>query len=811
MPPDPHDRSRTHPVLLALFFLSGACGLVYQVVWLRKLSLVFGTTTFAVSAVISSFMAGLGLGSYLSGRFLAHRGRALRLFGAMEIGVGLYALVLPALLSVVERSFTHAAGGLGLSTYGESVMKLGLSFLVLLLPTCLMGATLPLLAEHTVERFGHLGSRIGRLYALNTLGAAVGCFAAGFAAIPVLGVMGTTWAAATLNFTVGAVALLLGRDPRPAPAAAAAAAEPAEALPALYPPETLRWAIVAFAVSGFAGLGFEVVWTRLITLVFTGTTYAFTTMLSVYLVGIAAGSLAFGRVADRSRDPLRLFGLVETGIGVCVLATAQLFPRAESWVARLVPALGGGWLGEAAAKFLVGAALLILPTFLFGTTFPVASRVAARSLAGLGATIGRLYAANVAGGIAGALAAGFVLVPAIGGDHTLRVLCAALLVLGLVLVAVSPLATARGKASAAVLAAAGLALAVATRGSDVSQSIHRQWLQPGERVGFYREGVEGTVIVMETPAAKRILVNGSQATNTGRVGMSINRLQGVLPFLFERLPGRVLAICFGSGMTFGTASEFPSARVDGVEISPQIIQAAPRFQRENFDVLHNPRFHLHLDDGRNFMLKSRDRFDAITMEPMHPAKTGVVNFYTSDFYALSRAHLEPGGVLSQWVPLYNLSPHDVKMLYRSFADSFPHVMVFLYGYDTFLIGSDRPLDLSAARYVGRMPSQRLRQDLVALSLDNPAHMLATFLMGRDAVVRFAGTAPAVSDDRPLVEYTGPKSLNTDTIGANLKALIPFAEPATRYLGTEPGAGDFRLREELESLFADRDRLIREQS
>src|SRR5438445_6173882 len=211
------ERSRTYPVLLALFFLSGACGLVYQVVWLRKLSLVFGTTTFAVSAVISSFMAGLGLGSYLSGRFLAHRGRALRLFGTMELGVGLYALALPGLLSVAERSFTRAVSGLGLSMYGESLLKLGLAFLVLLVPTSLMGATLPLLAEHTVQRFGHLGTRVGRLYALNTLGAAAGCFAAGFAAIPLLGVMGTTWAAAALNFTVGAAAILLGRDVAKAP------------------------------------------------------------------------------------------------------------------------------------------------------------------------------------------------------------------------------------------------------------------------------------------------------------------------------------------------------------------------------------------------------------------------------------------------------------------------------------------------------------------------------------------------------------------------------------------------------------------
>jgi spermidine synthase len=733
------DRSRTYPLLLALFFLSGACGLVYQVVWLRKLSLVFGTTTFAVSAVISSFMAGLGLGSYLSGRHLAHRGRALRLFGAMEVGVGLYALFLPWLLASVERSFTRAVAGLGLTVYGESLLKLGLSFAVLLLPTSLMGATLPLLAQHTVERFGHLGTRVGRLYALNTFGAAVGCFVAGFAAIPALGVTGTTCATAALNFTVGALAIALGGgDTR----AAAAEGRPEDAgPPALYPSAALRWAIVAFAVSGFAGLGLEVAWTRLITLIFTGTTYAFTTMLAVYLVGIAAGSLAFGRIADRSADPLRLFGMLEIAIGVSVLAVAPLFPLGPRWVARLIDALGGGWVAEAWAKFAVGAVLLILPTFLFGTTFPVVSRVAARSLAGLGATIGRLYAANVAGGIAGGVAAGFLLVPVLGTDLTLRVLCGALLALGLLLVVASPLATARAKAVAAAGAALGAGLAVITGFSDTSQAIHRQWLQPGERVSFYREGAEATVWVAESPTAKRILVNGSQATGTQLAAISINRLQGVLPFLFERLPRRVLAICFGSGTTFGTVSEFPSVRVDGVEIAPQVIQAAGRFRRENYDVLRNPRFRLHLDDGRNFLLKSRDRYDVITMEPMHPAKTGVVNFYTRDFYALCRAHLEPGGVLSQWVPLYNLQPSDVRMLYRSFTESFPHAVVFLYGYDTFMVGSDRPLDLSAARFLGRMPSERLRQDLAALALDTPAHMLSTVLMGRDAMARFADGAP----------------------------------------------------------------------
>lgn len=791
------------PILL-LFFLSGACGLVYEVVWVRMLTRVFGTTTFAVSALLASFMGGLCLGSWLSGRLLARRGRALILFGLCELGVGAYALTLPWLMPVAERSFLGAAGDAGLGPLGERMLKLLLSAVLLVPPATLMGATLPLLAQHTVERFTHLASRTGLLYAVNTFGAVVGCALAGFVAIPSLGIRGTTRAAAAVNFAVGLTAVIAAGLERKQVGSSAFLGEEVPAGSVLYPARAVRWATAAFAVSGLAALGLEIVWTRLVAVVFTGYTYSFTVVLTVFLLGIGAGSLAVGPVADRSRDPLRLLGLIQIGIGLSALALAPLFSRAQGWARALAPDLGGGWGGETAAKVAVSAALLLPPTVLFGAGFPVATRVAARNVRGLGAVIGALYAANVAGGIGGSFLTGYALIPIFGSHQSLRILCGLVLLLGVGLVLVSPASPERRRTAAALLGAAGAVIGLLAWPADVSREIHKSWLVRNEILAFYEEGVEATVMVGESPGpagtvAKRILVTGSSASNSTHYGLSVNRIQGSIPFLFERAPRKVLAICFGTGITFGTLAEFQPDRVDGVEISREVLEAAGLFAEFNYDATRNPRLHLHVDDGRNFLLKSRERYDAITMEPMPPALAGVVDFYTRDFYGLCRAHLEPGGVLSQWVPLYFLGPGDVRMLYRTFAEAFPHALVFGYKFDTFLVGSDRPLDLSGRRFVERLLSARLEHDLAALGLSRPEQMLRTFLMGREAMLRFASGSPVVTDDLPYIEFTAPRSAGLDHALENLVSLVALAEPASLYL--KPGEPEAdRLRAALDEAF-----------
>jgi spermidine synthase len=651
---------------------------------------------------------------------------------------------------------------------------------------------LPLLVKQTAHELGYLGRKTGGLYALNTLGAAFGCFAAGFVAIPALGLSATTLLAASINGSVGIAAIgldaLLDRpgaptEPDKSPAGTGASAP-------------LALVFIAFAASGFAAIGLEVIWTRLFTLVFKGYTYSFSAMLTVLLVGIALGSLLFAPIADRCVDRRSLFGTLQVSIGVSAVLAAPLFLVAERFVRYATAVFGFDWSAQALAKFLISLAILIVPTFLFGAQFPVVSRLATSNVEGAGGRVGELYSANVAGGILGALLTGFVLLPALGTQKSLLLLSLALVASGLLLLGGN---RRRGFGAVAAVVALGVGLSW-----DVSRKLHEGWLTGEETMGFYREGADATVMVAENPPRvnedKRILVNGSSASNSTHYGLSVNRIQGCIPFFFERMPGKVLATCFGTGITFGTLSQFGVERVDGVDISPEVIAAAPRFGDENYAVVSDGRVSLHIDDGRNFLLKSTDRYDVITMEPMPPALAGVSDLYTREFYELCRERLAPGGIVSQWVPLYYLGLEDVRILYRTFAESFPHVLVFFYHFDTFLVGSFEPLQLSPEKFAERLRSAELIADLEQIGLASSEQMLGTFLMDRAAVLSFAGDAPVMTDDLPYVEFSGPKSFDLSSTAGNYLAVTEHATSGRPYLASAGDPAFDYVADEIDLLF-----------
>jgi spermidine synthase len=787
-------------VVVALFFLSGASGLVYQVIWVRLLTRIFGTTTFAVSALLAAFMGGLGLGSYLSGRYASRRPSPLRLFGILELGVGAYAVSLGVLLAAAESLFLTLAAGTELSPFAESLLKIALSFALLLPPTMLMGASLPLLVQQSVKTLGSVGRRTGALYAVNTLGAAFGCFAAGFYGIPLWGLAKTTLVAASVNAFVGLAAIglsLVDRDEGAGPEGDAGRVAESSAPP----PRAFLWVFAAFATSGFAAIGLEVIWTRLFTLVFKGYTYSFSAMLSVLLIGIAMGSLLFAARADRARDTKsrkELLGGLQIAIASAVVLGAPLFLVVERFVRLSTIYFGNEWSVAAAAKFAASFAILIVPTLLFGAQFPVASRLATVSIDSAGGRVGLLYGVNVLGGITGALVTGFVLLPVLGTQKSLWLLAGALAATGFALIGLEPF---RPRRIAFALLPALLASVFSW---DVSKRLHETWLVGDELMGYYREGAAATVMVAEYPPGmkeeKRILVNGSSASNSTQYGLAVNRIQGCLPFLFERMPKRVLATCFGTGITFGTLAQFDVERIDGVDISPEVIAAAPRFGAQNYDVVRQGRVRLHIDDGRNYLLKSVDRYDVITMEPMPPALAGVSDLYTREFYRLCRERLHPGGIVSQWVPLYFLGIEDVRMLYRTFAESFPYVLVFFYNFDTFLVGSDQPLLLSAEMFSARLGSDRLAADLSSIGLSTPERMLGTFLMDRAAALRFAGNAPIVTDDLPYVEFTGPKAIDLSTTAHNYLTVTEHASSAHPYIAVSDDPAYAGVAQALEALF-----------
>ena len=465
--------------------------------------------------------------------------------------------------------------------------------------------------------------------------------------------------------------------------------------------------------------------------------------------------------------------------------------------------LGYDWRGHTMTKFVIAFAVLGLPTFLFGTQFPLVSRLATDKAETAGRRVGLLYSMNVVGSIAGALVTGYVLIPLLGTQTSLRLLAGLMAAMGTVLVVRQPRLALSGRIGMGFAAAALVLAATAVTPRDLSKRLHQDWLQQDEIISHYEEGATATVMVGRFPNGdrpKRILVNGSSASNSSEYGLSVNRVQGTIPFLFGRMPRQVLAACFGTGITFGTLSQFDIEHMDGVDISPEVIRAAGEFRDENYDVVNNDRVTIHIDDGRNFLLKSRKKYDVITMEPMPPALAGVSDMYTREFYELCRDHLRPGGIVSQWVPLYFLTLDDVKMLYHTYAEAFPHVMVFYHNFDTFLVGSDEPLRLSPKLFASRIQSKELARDLAAINLAEPEQIFSAFLMGREAVMAFAGDAAIVTDDRPLVEFTGPKAVDMGTTAGNYLAVTLHAESVATYLS---GPTLAELRQTLERAFQTR--------
>ncbi len=402
-------------LVLVLYFLSGACGLVYEVVWMRRLSLTFGITVFATSTVLAVFMAGLALGSWLVGRRIDRSPNPVRVYAWLEIGIGLYALAVPAIFSALEPAYVVAANLLEGQFLLFNLVRGLLAFAALLLPTTLMGGTVPAIGRYLVERSGAVGWNVGLLYALNTFGAVVGCVAAGFWLVPALGMSRTTLVAAATNVAIGAVLLAARVGDRRVAAVAPARGDGAEPVSS----RIVLLAGIVFAVSGFSALAYEVVWTRVLVVHVHNTTYAFSVMLAVFLAGLALGDALLVPLYDRLRRPLLWLGTVEVLIGLSVVVAAAAYvPLHAEHVAV------ASW--ESALGLMIRrAGLVLLPgALLFGMTFPLTARVVCLEAGRVGRALGMTYAANTMGAIGGSLAGGFLLVPFLGLHGTLVLLSA---------------------------------------------------------------------------------------------------------------------------------------------------------------------------------------------------------------------------------------------------------------------------------------------------------------------------------------------------------------------------------------------------
>lgn len=746
-------------VVLAFFFISGACGLLYQVVWTRKLVLLFGTTSYAVSTVLSIFFLGLGVGSAWSGRLADRTARPLRCYAIFECIVGLWALFFLGAVTYGEGAVVALLKAFQFS-HGMGVgLRALLALLLLFVPVTLMGATLPLLARFVSREAQVRGMRVGALYTLNTLGAVVGCFTAGFFFISHFGYSRTTLIGAVANVLVGMIAWFVSsrRETETATATRVEEAHTAREPLAL----AQRIILGAFFISGFCSLGLEVLWTRLLAIIFLGTTYAYTTMLTTLLLGIALGSAVASMLVDRVRVPALFLGIALLATGVGCVHMLSVLAGLPAQVLDLQLHRGSDWGAVVQGKFWLSFKALFIPTFFLGMTFPLVVKAMSGSRERVGRDVGTLYFTNTIGGVLGSLAGGFVAIPLLGTHHGILAFSLLLVAAGVVVLLGTSAGAGRIRMVALLAGGALLAWSLYQAPEDVNRDLNAGYIPKDHRVLHYDEGIEGTVAVSEpendSSGTNRVLwINRVQATTSIEKGVKMNRLQGVLPLLFDRDPKDVLFMCFGSGITCGTLALSDFEKIDAVDISPEVLAAAPYFEVDNLGVIQRPEVTFHVDDGRNYMLTSKDNYDVITFEPMPLAVSGVSTFYTAEYYALCLSHLKPGGMVSQWVPLHSLNPEVVRSLIKTFTSVFPHYTAWFINADVFLIGSNTPLKLDAARIQARLANPKLEKALHDVGFMDVESILGCYLMDEAGLATFAESGTVMHDDLPWAEFVAPK-------------------------------------------------------
>jgi spermidine synthase len=734
---------RSSIIAAILLFLSGVAALVYQVLWVKQLALIVGVDVYAVTTAVSAFFAGLAIGGGLFGRRADRSERPLRLFAALEAGTGILGLTTTLVLAHAAPSFVSLE-----ST--ARPLAWALLFVTIGLPALLMGGTLPALVCAIAPSGEAIGRASGNLYAANTAGAIAGALAATFLLVPILGIRGSAVAAAVLNFLAAALAFTVDLRTKPRVLVGASRARPHH---------KTSLALGLYAVAGAVALGYEVVWTQAIIQFLSTRAFAFTVVLATYLTGLFLGSLSWSKFSDRIRRPWLVFGCLIAAAGASALLLLAIIgpwlPRAQSWLGNVVLEVTGSQLADMCARFaLASAVVVLLPTILLGAGFPVAVRLAGGA-ARIGRDLGAVLALNTAGGIAGTLLTGFVLVPAFGLIRTLGILAVTAAVLGAI-------AVARGAnfRASSLVAAGALVLVVGSGAALVPGDLLARRLATarGGKLVFYEESPGGTVAVLEqlAPAGslRRLYVQGVSNSGDTMPSLRYMRLQALLPLLIHRgEPRSALVVGLGTGITAGAllAADSLDRRVV-VELLPAVVRAAPSF-KGNYGVTADRRVTLRLADGRHELLRNADRYDLITLEPPPPSAAGVVNLYSRDFYALARQRLNPDGLLAQWWPLATQNDEDSCSLIRSFLDVFPYATLWTTElHEMLLVGSVEPIQLEATRVAERFARPGISAALKEVGVASPSALLATYITDRAGLERFARDTPPTTDDRPRIEY-----------------------------------------------------------
>ena len=733
--------------ILFLFFLSGVAALIYQVTWVRQSTLVFGVSVYAYSAVLTAFMGGSALGSYWMGRRADHIGLPLRIYAWLQAGIALFGVTTPYLLLALLPLYAHLAQAAPESLVWLNGVRLTFSLLVLIPPTLLMGATLPVMARAYAGSPGQVGGDVGRLYAVETLGAALGCALAGLWLIRLLGTQETAWLAVALNLAAAAGAGWLARTAREhgekgamQQPAASKAARPSRTAPSPHAPSFIP---LVYALSGFAALGYEVVWARILAIFTLDAVFSFSIMLTTYLIGLTVGGWIGVARVRRQRARLGDFAILQLALALSALLTLYVFWLLPNRV-TIESVFGEYSISNLILfEFLLGFLTLLLPTTLLGMTFPVVvSLYTQEETVGVGRRIGLLNALNTAGAVLGSLAVGFLLIPALGLQWTAIVLSFLNLAVGLWAWSHS----AAGAGRRLPIPAAATVLFAALVGLLPPGYYLGFRADPPDNMIFYAEGVETTVAVFEAPAEnfKVSFVNGRIEVPTDPISMRAFRLLGHLPAILKPDAERALMLSFGNGVASGSLDTHGIPHIDAVDLSAEQFAAAELYWQENYNVMRSPQLHTYVEDGRNFLLRTPHHYDIITTDATHPVNTSSWALFTNEFYESVANRLTADGVFLQWLPFHNLREQDYKRILRTYQHVFPHATLwYTGGSHTLVLATPEPL--TRERLVAAFVAAAANPTVVT-NLGPPVTWPAYLVMDETALRAYVGDARLTTDN-----------------------------------------------------------------
>jgi spermidine synthase len=634
------------------------------------------------------------------------------------------------------------------------------AFLLLLLPTSLMGATLPVLTKLMTENLGTLGRTVGELYAANTAGAVLGALAAGYILVPLWGVANSLYLAVGLNIFVAALAFA-----QPAPTSL-------KAEPKTEPTEDTPWrkaTLWLFACSGMIALAFEVVWTRSLSQVLGTSVYAIATILVVFLLGIAAGSGLMSSRADTFRRPEVVMGtlLVASGLaGFLGYWGLTRLPRILFWAGPYLTGFGS----YLCLQLVLATAVLLPQAMSFGATLPVVTRLTTSTLNDVGSHLGKAYFFNTSGAIVGSLLGGFLLVPGFGPAVSAQILACLSIILG-----AAWLFWTKARRLGTVSLIAAVLLGLSFGRPDPRDSLFAVYAVPGKlksqshsesrrlakrsEILFEGHGLYATVVVSEQKNIRSLSLDGWVVASTGSGDRFIEQALGLFPILLAPKTDSVLVVGLGTGITTSWAASGLAESVQVVELESQVVQAARNFEQWNHNLFTSPAVSVAVGDGRQFISSTTSEFDIITSDPIHPFSRGSASLYTVEHFKSCREKLKPGGLMVQWLPLYGLSQQDIQIVTATFLEVFPDASLWCWypskgREDTILLGVNGKLELDVAEIQSRL-DQLSEPDI---PWGRAEEVVAGFLMDGPRLAEFAGDAPVNTDNKPILEFTAPISL-----------------------------------------------------